>query len=180
MGRDKALLPHHNGGCWLEHQLSLLASLGAPVTLLSGHSLHLEIAQRLPLSPAINALEEPAPWQGPLLALHRLMEHHPNQGLLLAPVDMPGLTAAALQPLLSAAASEPQRLHLAHDGQRLQPLLGYYPSLEPMRLHLAKAIAAGERRLQAWLNQHPVRSVRLEPGALRNINTPEELTRGWG
>ena len=37
MGRDKALLPHRQGGCWLERTLALLGELELPITLLSRH-----------------------------------------------------------------------------------------------------------------------------------------------
>jgi molybdopterin-guanine dinucleotide biosynthesis protein A len=176
MGQDKALLPHPEGGTWLERSLLLLAELGAPVTLLSRHPRHLEMARALAAAPLpITAVPEPSPWEGPLLALHRLMVLYPDRLLLLCPVDMPALTAAVLRQLLEAASAEPTVIHLAHDGRRLQPLLGLYPSSAAIRSSLASAVAAGERRLQSWLEIQPSRSVALDPGALRNLNRPEEL-----
>jgi molybdopterin-guanine dinucleotide biosynthesis protein A len=185
MGRDKALLPHPEGGTWLERTLLLLAQLNAPITLLSRHPAHLALAQQLAAGPgrstppAITALAEPPPWEGPLLALHRLMQQHPDQRLLLCPVDMPDLTLAALHQLLTAAgdaaaAGSPTRLHLAHDGQRLQPLLGVYASSALVRRHLAAAVASGERRLQSWLASQAIEAVALDPRAIRNVNQPAE------
>jgi len=183
MGCDKALLPHPEGGTWLERSLILLARLNAPITLLSRHPAHLELAQQLNnqlcngsgAQPGnlITALAEPPPWEGPLLALHRLMQQHPDELLLLCPVDMPELTLAALHALLAAAAESPTRLHLAHDGERLQPLLGLYPSSAPIRAHLAAAVERGERRLQSWLVELPYQAVPLDPRAIRNVNRPE-------
>jgi molybdopterin-guanine dinucleotide biosynthesis protein A len=236
MGRDKALLPHPEDGTWLEHSLKLLLDLAIPVTLLSRHQRHLQLAQALtagqsggpsgrppgggpavgqpgasPLQaapaeanptacapdtdlvspasgeilapestppgagawPRLIALAEPPPWEGPLLALHRLMEHYPEQRLLLCPVDMPWLTPQVLRTLLQAAAEQPQRIHLAHDGERLQPLLGIYPSSAPIRAQLAAAVEAGERRLQGWLATQAMQPVRLDPLAIRNVNRPE-------
>ncbi|MFM7453502.1 MAG: molybdenum cofactor guanylyltransferase [Cyanobium sp.] len=172
MGRDKALLPHPEGGTWLERTLLLLGQLEAPITLLSRHQAHLALAPA-----AITALAEPPPWEGPLLALHRLMQRHPEQHLLLCPVDMPDLTLATLHTLLAAAGDAatdgcPTRLHLAHDGERLQPLLGLYPSSTPIRTHLAAAVQRGERRLQSWLAALPCGPVPLDPRALRNVNRP--------
>ena len=270
MGQDKALLPHPEGGCWLERSLSLLAGLELPITLLSRHPRHLELARRWhgariresqgrepqrsaesrscatmawdwpprqadvwgepganppeasvalggqlaegpgptrqpPMAselghppaagstlresvadldsvayaesaadPGFEALDEPPPWEGPLLALHRLMQAHPEQRLLLCPVDMPWLTLEALQRLVEASAEDPLTLQLAHDGEQLQPLLGIYPSHAPQRLDLAEATAMGERRLQTWLQGQPCRDVRLEARALRNVNRPQE------
>jgi molybdopterin-guanine dinucleotide biosynthesis protein A len=153
MGRDKALLPHPEGGTWLERSLLLLRQLNAPITLLSRHAAHLELAQDLNTARcstthrghavSITTLAEPPPWEGPLLALHRLMVQHPDQLLLLCPVDMPDLNLPVLQALLAAAAAEsPTVPHLAHDGERLQPLLGLYPSSAPIRAHLSAAPSA--------------------------------------
>lgn len=171
MGRDKALLPHPEGGTWLERTLGLLAELGTPITLLSRHRAHLAIAERWG---GITPLAEPPPWEGPLLALHRLMEHHPNHRLLLCPVDMPGLNGAALHALV-AAGTNPDALHPAHDGRRLQPLLGIYPSSTQIRAHLSAAVAAGERRLQGWITSQPCQPVLLDPQAIGNANRPEDV-----
>jgi molybdopterin-guanine dinucleotide biosynthesis protein A len=179
MGRDKALLPHPEGGTWLERTLLLLAQLNAPITLLSRHPNHLALAQQLATRlPPITALAEPPPWEGPLLALHRLMQQHPDEHLLLCPVDMPDLTRTALHQLLAAAGDStavesPTQLHLAHDGERLQPLLGLVPSSAPVRNHLAAAVDHGERRLQSWLATQAIQPVPLDPRAIRNVNRPE-------
>jgi molybdopterin-guanine dinucleotide biosynthesis protein A len=283
MGQDKALLPHPEGGCWLERSLTLLAGLELPISLLSRHPRHLELARqwhgariresqgrsskrsadsrpcppmardwpaglpgepgakppeaaaelggqpaegpapasqppmaselgRLPAAdtahresvahhetvahregsghrqsvadpesvadPGFEALEEPPPWEGPLLALHRLMQAHPDQRLLLCPVDMPWLSLEVLHELVAASEGDPRAFQLAHDGEQLQPLLGIYPSDAESRQHLAEATAKGERRLQTWLKGQPCREVRLEARALRNVNRPQEWFEG--
>jgi molybdenum cofactor guanylyltransferase len=181
MGRDKALLPHPEGGTWLERSLGLLAQLGGPITLLSRHPAHLEQAHGLSARQAISitGLREPPPWEGPLLALHRLMEQHPNECLLLCPVDMPWLRLETLRALLHAAnghaGNAAATIHLAHDGKRLQPLLGLYPSSGLLRAQLAEAVGRGERSLQRWLAHQCCRPVCLDPQALRNVNHPWEL-----
>jgi len=174
MGRDKALLPHPDGGTWLEHSLRVLSELRTPITVLSRWPQHLALAEALQL-PQLEILTEPPPWEGPLLALHRLMEQHPDEQLLLCPVDMPHLTAATLIELRHAAASAPQRIHVAHDGERRQPLLGIYPSESAMREALSASIASGERRLQRWLETQPTSDVALEAKAVLNVNHPEGL-----
>lgn len=189
MGSDKALLTHPAGGTWLEQTLRRLIELEAlleletalPVTVFSRHRAHRELSQHLAKQlrqeqlaeqgwPAISAIEEPAPREGPLLALHRLMERYPEQRLLLCPVDMPGLSSDCLRMLLNEAASRPATIHLSHDGDRLQPLLGLYPSTAFHRSHLAAAIDRGERRLQSWLEDLPFKPVMLDPRAIRNVN----------
>ncbi|MFM7312969.1 MAG: NTP transferase domain-containing protein, partial [Cyanobium sp.] len=180
------------GSSWLERTLQLLLQLEMPVTLLSRHAAHLQLARGLSRDqaaraaasdspgPSLTALAEPPPWEGPLLALHRLMQRHPGERLLLCPVDMPKLNKGALQALLAAAAEQPQWIHLAHDGERCQPLLGVYPRQATLRADLSAAVARGERRLQSWLAEQACREVRLDPGALRNINRPEDLASAMG
>jgi len=174
MGQDKALLPHHEGGSWLERSLRLLAELEAPITLLSRWTNHLAMAEAMEL-PQLEAVAEPPPWEGPLLALHRLMERHPGERLLLCPVDMPGLNREALESLLAAGALAPQRILLAHDGTSCQPLLGLYPAGGDKRRSLAGSIASGERRLQTWLANQPCDLVELPASTIRNLNRLEEL-----
>lgn len=174
MGTDKALLAHPDGRTWLERTLLLLAELEAPITLLSRWPAHLDLARHLAL-PRLAPLLEPAPHEGPLLALQRLMEHQPNQSLLLCPVDMPGLSTAALDALLQHAKVHPGAIHLAHDGQNLQPLLGVYPSDASRRNSLTAAVHQGERRLQRWLSGETWRRVSLDPQAIRNVNCVDEL-----
>jgi len=174
MGQDKALLSHPAGGTWLEHTLRLLAELEAPITLLSRWPQHQALAEALQL-PHLEALAEPPPWEGPLLALHRLMERYPDERLLLAPVDMPNLNDAALDTLLSATSVAPERIHLAHDGARSQPLLGIYPSPAQIRSGLAAAISGGERRLLRWLDDQSCNHVHLPAATIQNVNSPAEL-----
>lgn len=169
MGRDKALLPHPDGGTWLTRTLQLLQALGEPVTLLSRHASHLTLAEAL----GVTAIAEPPPWDGPLRALARLMDHHPDQRLLLCPVDMPHLDGASLQALVAASDAAPDTIQLAHDGERLQPLLAVVPATAPLRAHLAAAVDHGERRLQHWLCAHPCTALPLDPRAIRNVNRPE-------
>ena len=175
MGRDKALLHHPSGGTWLEHGLVTLAELGAPITLLSRWPEHWGLAQSLEL-PTLKITPEPPPWEGPLLALHRLMTQHPNEQLLLCPVDMPNLNTAVVLQLRDAAAKAPQRIHVAHDGERQQPLLGIYPSGNGTRASLSAASAAGERKLQRGLITQPVSDVPLEANAILNVNHPGALS----
>lgn len=181
MGRDKALLPHPDGGSWLEHSLRLLAQLGAPISLLSRHRPHLKQAAALApdLAVSLEALEEPAPWEGPLRALDRLMERYPGERLLLCPVDMPWLDLSSLWQLLEQADGAPQRIHVAHDGGRRQPLLGVYPADQPQRASLQAHLARGHRSLQGWLEAVGVQEVPLAAAPLRNANDPAAAAALW-
>ncbi len=170
MGRDKALLPHPEGGSWLEQTLLLLLATGAPVTLFSHHPVHRRLAP-----PEVESLEEPPPRQGPLLALSRLLALYPGTTLLLCPVDMPWLEAATLEALIAAGAGLPPGTILtAHDGRRDQPLLGLYPATEPHRASLERFLAGGGRHLLGWLEGEGHQRLTLPAEPLRNCNRPKD------
>lgn len=181
MGRDKALLPHPEGGSWLERSLRLLAQLDAPISVLSRHPSHLDRVRAIAPSLAVplEAIEEPAPWEGPLRALARLMDHHPGALLLLCPVDMPWLDGASLASLCRQARSDPGQLLVAHDGERLQPLLGIYPADRQHRESLQAHIARGHRSLQGWLEVVGACAVPLPAATLRNANDPATAAALW-
>ncbi|MCT0230272.1 molybdenum cofactor guanylyltransferase [Synechococcus sp. CS-1324] len=177
MGTDKALLAHPCGGTWLEHSLGLLGRFQQPVTLLSRHPQHGELALQCAEREGfrLEVLLEPPPWEGPLLALRRLMLHHRGQRLLLTPVDMPWLRLEALQELVEAADHDPARIQVAHDGQRLQPLVGIYPASLNHCDSLDDFTARGGRSLLRWLRQErSFRAVALDPLQLVNANTPAD------
>jgi len=181
MGTDKALLAHPGGGSWLEHSLGLLGRLQQPVTLLSRYPQHGDLArgcaEREQFSIAV--LVEPPPWEGPLLALRRLMAHHRGQSLLLAPVDMPWLRFETLQELVAAAEHDPARIQVAHDGRRLQPLLGIYPATVVNCGSLEAFTDRGGRSLLRWLRQgRSFSAVALDPLQLTNANTPADWPPG--
>ena len=189
MGRDKALLPHPEGGTWLERSLRLLGELEQPITVFSRHGVHLERAEALARDRGLDlrAIEEPPPWEGPLRALERLMALYPQQRLLLCPVDLPWLDATSLRALIAAAdrstdcaadRNADATLHLAHDGRFLQPLLGVYPTPAARLTRLQAALAAGERGVQRWLAGEAWRPVALPAAALRNGNRPSDLDIG--
>ncbi len=176
MGQDKALLPHPDGGTWLERQLRLLASLGEPVTLLTRHSRHRDLADRLAAQEGMAVLQpirEPSQQRGPLLALQSLFQAYPATAILLCPVDMPWLQPASLARLLEAG-GQAEALALAHDGERLQPLLGLYPATAERRRRLGRFTQAGGQRLQAWLDGELLQRVLLPADQLRNCNRPED------
>jgi len=106
------------------------------------------------------------------------MEHHPNQRLLLCPVDMPWLQPSTLAALVAAPA-EAGAILVAHDGERRQPLLGLYPSDRRHRDSIVAATAAGERGLQRWIATVGCEELDLPPGTLRNANGPEDAATLW-
>ncbi len=173
MGRDKALLPHPSGGVWLTALVDQLLPLGYPVQVVSRHREHAELLAR---RPGCSVLLEPPPWNGPLQALARVLPSLPGEPLLVLPVDMPRLQTAVLQQLIAASSRAPEQAAVAHDGQRLQPLLAVIPSGSPFRSCLDQQLQRGELRWMDWLMRVPHQTVRLPAEALLNANCPADLS----
>ena len=172
MGRDKALLPHPDGGVWLTAMVDRLMPLGLPLRVLSRHPSHAaQLADRTDLTVQL----EPAPWNGPLQALACVLSPQPGEALLVLPVDMPRLSTGILRQLIEAWHRQPDLMAVTHDGDRLQPLLAVIPSGPPFQSLLAEQLAAGQRRWMDWLERVPYQQVRLSAEALLNANRPEDL-----
>ena len=99
----------------------------------------------------------------------------PRQALLVLPVDMPLLRTAVVQQLIAAWNRAPEHAAVAHDGQRLQPLLAVIPSGSPFRPCLDQQLQCGELRWMDWLTRVPYQTVRLPAEALLNANCPADL-----
>ncbi len=172
MGRDKALLPHPCGGSLLQHTCALALATGLETICLSrpdqGHRQHLAT---VPALRQVTVLEECPPWEGPLLALAKLMTTYPGHPMLLLACDLPNLTP----PLLNAIAAPlpPHHARLATDGEQQQPLLASYGADLAAALH--QAVAAGVRSFREWLPGLPVEWLRVSSTALVNLNRLQDL-----
>ena len=172
MGRDKALLPHPDGGVWLTAMVDRLKPLDLPLRVLSRHPSHAaQLADRSDLTVQL----EPAPWHGPLQALARVLSPLPGEALLVVPVDMPCLSTGVLRQLIEAWHRQPDLVAVTHDGDRLQPLLAVIPSGPPFQSLLVKQLVAGHQCWMDWLEQVPYHTVPLSSEALLNANRPEDL-----
>lgn len=172
MGRDKALLPHPQGGSLLQHTCALTLATGLETVCLSrphqGHRRHLATATALR---QVTVLEEHPPWEGPLLALAKLMTSYPHRTVLLLACDLPNLTPSLLNAL--AAPLSPQRARLTTDGRQQQPLLASYGADLAATLH--QAVAAGVRSFRQWLPGLHVEWLRVPSPTLVNLNRPQDL-----
>lgn len=173
MGRDKALLPHPNGGVWLSELVSQLHALALPVVVVSGHTTHHQLLRG---RAGVDLLVEEPAGLGPLHALGQLLTAEPQQeAWLVVPVDMPLLSAAVLKRLIQAWELDPNQAAVAADGQRLQPLLGIYPTSEVFAATLHGQLLDGDRRWMHWLERIPYRPVLLAADQLRNFNAVSDL-----
>lgn len=164
MGRDKATLPHPQGGTFLAHAIHRLQNVCDAVAVSGTCSLaHCE-----------TIIADSQPHLGPAIGIAAALHHAAQHGFaacLITPVDVPALDAAALQSLKSTWQTT-GHITIAHTD-RLQPLIGVYP------IDLADAIAelanSDDRSLMRWLQQCDIQSVSLSPRVCRNVNTPQDL-----
>lgn len=172
MGTDKAQLPHPAGGSLLQRSCRLALAAGLGTVCLSRpsqeHGSHLAAAADLR---DVVRLEEPGPWEGPLLALARLMGRYPHRTIVLLACDLPNIHAAVLKAL--AAPLPPGRCRVSTDGQQQQPLLASY---SPELAHgLQHTVARGVRSFRHWLPQLPVELLQVPSATLLNLNHPRDL-----
>ena len=172
MGQDKALLAHPSGGVWLTALVEQLRPLGLPISVLTRHQTHGELLKD---QSVVSVLQEPPPWAGPLQALARVLPAVSGDALLVLPVDMPCLSTDVFERLIEAWQLRPDCVAVAHDGDRLQPLLAVIPTGSPFQSVLIEQLRAGRYRWLDWLSRVPHHSVQLPAAAMVNANRPEDL-----
>lgn len=168
MGRDKALLPHPDGGTFLEYVVAVLRSCCREVIISGQHAL-----------PEAPSLPDPARDQGPAIGVTAAVEEARRlrlAGALIVPVDMPRVVSEDLRRLIDAWDRQPQRIVAATFAEDFpEPLLAIYPiaCLEALR----ELTASRDRSLSRWLARQSCDRVWLPSRAAANINTTEEWKR---
>lgn len=133
---------------------------------------HVDDYRRLGHAVATDSLPD---YPGPLTGLSSALPLVSTPWVLLTPVDMPWLPSD-LVPRLSSAMGEAD-IVVAHDGQRLQPLVALIRS--SLREDLAEWLKAGGGKVIGWYDRH--RWCRVEfsnrEAEFTNLNTPQEHER---
>lgn len=170
-GRDKGLL-ELQGRPLAAYALDALEQVAGTVLISANRNLgsyialgHLVISDRT------------GGFRGPLAGLLSAMEYTDTPDLLVVPCDCPLLDAAVLRRILLALTDQEVEIAVAHDGQRLQPVV------MAVRTDLSDSVEAflerGERQLKLWLRRHRWVAVDCSDcaDAFENVNTPEDLAR---
>jgi molybdopterin-guanine dinucleotide biosynthesis protein A len=114
-------------------------------------------------------------FDGPLAGLLSAMHAAKTPYVLIIPCDVPMLSAGLLSRLVGRLCSANASIAVAHDGERLQPLI----MLASTRLaeDLETYLAGGGRKVETWVRRHVWVSTDFSdrPEVLANINTPEDL-----
>ncbi len=140
MGTDKALLQTAQGRL-LDRQLDLLRRLHPAELLISGRA-----GVDYAVSDA-RVVADNQPGEGPAGGLLTLLEHLQQPHLLVLAVDMPSMTSAFLESLLTQ--TETERGIVPYLGSGYEPLVALYPRTI---LSIWRPLwDAGERKLQHYL-----------------------------
>ncbi len=171
MGRDKAGLPHPDGGTFLQHAIDRLRIVCEEIGLSTSPG------QTLSAREDVGRVVDPVSYRGPMIGVVECLADAERRGLdacLFTPVDMPDLTADPLRLLRNAWIQSRHLVCGLDEGSgRLQPLVAIYPVafLETLR----RAAASQDRSLSRWLSSQDPVLVPLPARACRNVNTPDEL-----
>ena len=175
-GEDKGLLPFH-GRPLVRHALDALGEVAGTRLINANRNLEAYASLGFPVIQDANDR-----FDGPLTGLLSAMRAAATPYVLTVPCDTPRLTATLLQRLVDRLPGSDAAIAVAHDGERLHPVV----MLAETRLadDLQTYLDAGERKVEHWIRRHRWVSVDFSDAAeaLANINTPDDLaaleTRG--
>lgn len=114
-------------------------------------------------------------FDGPLAGVLSAMTHANTDNLIVMPCDSPLIKAKHLKKLLMGLTDNQVDIAVAFDGQRMHPVfLALKTSLVSS---LKKYLQQGNRKIDIWLEQHPLIKVDFSQNAevFLNINTLSEL-----
>ena len=118
--------------------------------------------------------DELADYQGPLAGMARGLAGCPTPLMLVVPCDSPCLPDDLALRLHRPLVAEAGDIAVAHDGQRMQPVVALmkrelYPSLQAF-------LDSGERKIDLWYRKHQLVTADFSDvsDAFVNVNTPDE------
>ncbi len=160
--RDKALIAH------------VLDRLPATLTTLCinanrSHSEYQAFGHRL-------ISDELADYQGPLAGIASGLAACTTPWLLVVPCDTPYLPRDLVGRLLKAALEQQANIAVAHDGQRLQPVVALIK--RDLADSLDRYLAGGDRKIDIWYKQQSMTQVDFsdQPDAFLNINSLQDMS----
>ncbi len=114
---------------------------------------------------------------GPLSGIETALRETDADALLVVPCDVVGAPRDWMRQVLRHARGQDSPWVGTLDGERLQPLLGYWSAaLLPV---LSEALDTGRLRVMQLIRPWQAAALALPPDRhLRNLNTPEALARG--
>lgn len=170
-GADKGLLPWR-GQPLVCHALGALRGVAATLLINANRN---SARYRDFGYPVIPDLSEG--FAGPLAGLLSAMRATVTPYVLTVPCDTPLLTAELLARLVQRLDETSAPIAVAHDGERLHPVVMLAATC--LADDLDTYLATGGRKVENWIRRHPWVAADFSdcPEVLANINTPEALER---
>lgn len=113
-------------------------------------------------------------FQGPLAGIAEGLQQCPTEWMLVVPCDTPLLPTDLVERMVQQLQQVNAEIAVAHDGQRLQPVV----ALIKRSLHssLLDYLAAGDRKIDRWYVMHDYCEVCFsdQPQAFLNINSLQD------
>jgi len=163
MGRDKALLPY-GGGTLVEHMARLVAGVAGSATLVGAPERYGHLGYPV--------LGDDQGESGPLAGLVTLLRKSTADLNVVVPCDMPGLAAGFVLEMLEAARGSACDAVVPSTTSGAHPLSAVYR--KSALAGLALDLAAGQLRVRDALKRLKILEIPAEPGALANVNTPDD------
>ncbi len=122
--------------------------------------------------PVIN--DEMQDYQGPLAGFSTAMNVVTTDYIITLPCDGPLFPHDLVSRMLTALDNHPERIVVAHDGKRLQPVYALIPLA--LQTSLNTFLASDDRKIDHWYAKHDFITVDFSdvPNAFANINTEEQ------
>jgi molybdopterin-guanine dinucleotide biosynthesis protein A len=175
-GEDKGLLPFR-GHPLVSHALDALGEVAGSRLINANRNLEAYASLGFPVIQDANDR-----FDGPLAGLLSAMRASATPYVLTVPCDTPRLTGTLLQRLVDCLPMSNAAIAMAHDGERLHPVVMLAETC--LADDLQAYLDAGKRKVEHWIRRHRWVSIDFSDaaGALANINTPDDLaaleTRG--
>lgn len=169
MGRDKAALPHPDGGTFLSQTISRL-SQECETVVVSGQT---------SAPHQIKALKDPVLHRGPATGIATALQYCQRKSIdacFVLPTDTPFLTSPDLAKIKQHWLSTNQLTIAIADQLQLQPLIGIYPV--ELTTQIQQLADSEDCSLKRWISSHTHSTVPLSTEHCRNINIPEDLSHG--
>ncbi|MCC5884013.1 MAG: molybdenum cofactor guanylyltransferase [Halomonas sp.] len=168
-GRDKGLEPFQ-GASLVSHVQSRLVGRVAEVLISANRHLetYRDLAGRV-------VADRESGYQGPLMGIASGLEAAATPWILVVPCDTPFLPDDLVERMAAGVGSH--RIAMAHDGERLHPVVML---LERSLLSdLQDALASGERKVRHWVDRHAWTRVDFSdcPEAFINLNSEDDKRR---
>jgi molybdopterin-guanine dinucleotide biosynthesis protein A len=170
-GQDKGLIPL-NGQTLIERCVDRFAPQTGQLVISANR--HIEQYEQLGYPVVVDSIGQ---YYGPLAGLLSAQQQVESEGLVVVPCDAPFLASDLVSRLLAAYEIDQDLAVIPHDGQRLQPLFGFYSqkALESLLTYLD----SGQRKVFTWvesLNPHIV-DFSDQQDSFHNVNTVAELEK---